>query len=156
MLTAVFDPSDANYTANNVSFAWSRSVGGAVIATTQSIVAAQSGEYYLTVSPNGSSVSCTATANFDVTDNSCVIQRGISPNNDGLNDNFDLTAYNVTNISIFNRYGKEVYSYGVYTNEWHGQDKSGGDLPTGTYFYSYKRATGENVTGWIYINREEN
>lgn len=156
VLKALFNASDPNYNAGNVTFAWSRTEGGDVIGTTASIVAEQSGDYYLTVAPVGSSVSCSVTASIDVDDNNCIIQKGISPNNDGLNDNFDLTAYDVTNISIFNRYGKEVYSAGAYTNQWHGQGKGGDELPTGTYFYSYKRATGEEVTGWIYINREEN
>jgi gliding motility-associated-like protein len=62
----------------------------------------------------------------------------------------------VTKIEIFNRYGTEVFSYGNYTNQWHGQGKGGDELPTGTYFYSIHRANGETATGWIYINREVN
>ena len=72
-----------------------------------------------------------------------------------MNDNFDLTSLDVRKISIFNRYGKEVFSYGVYTNQWHGQSDNGNELPTGTYFYSIERSNGESKTGWVYINREE-
>jgi gliding motility-associated-like protein len=97
---------------------------------------------------------CTATDGFTVTTTSCQIQKGISPGDAGDNNFFDLTALNVVHLSIFNRYGQEVFSYGNYTNEWGGQDNSGNELPTGTYFYSLERSNGETRTGWVYINRQ--
>ena len=93
---------------------------------------------------------------YEVADISCNIQRGISPNNDGDNDNFDLMALGVKKLVIFNRYGKEVYSKSNYTTEWHGQTASGDELPTGTYFYSIETNACENKTGWIYVNRQIN
>ncbi|KGO78569.1 hypothetical protein Q763_17750, partial [Flavobacterium beibuense F44-8] len=84
-----------------------------------------------------------------------MIPKGISPNGDDKNDNFDLTGFNVRKISIFNRYGKEVFTQGAYTNEWYGQDKKGNELPTGTYYYSIELGNGDSKTGWVYINREE-
>ncbi|MFL9846066.1 T9SS type B sorting domain-containing protein, partial [Flavobacterium rhizosphaerae] len=50
--------------------------------------------------------------------------------------------------------GKEVFSFGNYTNQWHGQSNGGDELPTGTYFYTIERSNGENRTGWVYINRQ--
>ena len=68
-----------------------------------------------------------------------IIPQGISPNNDGLNDVFDLTGYQVTSMKIFNRNGAEVYvKSDGYTKEWYGQSKNGDDLPTGTYYYVMK------------------
>jgi len=84
----------------------------------------------------------------------CQIQRGISPGDSDKNNTFDLSGYNVTKISIFNRYGKEVYSKNNYRNEWGGQGSNGDELPTGTYFYTFNSATTGNKTGWIYINRQ--
>ena len=46
---------------------------------------------------------------------SCVIPEGISPNNDGFNDRFDLSSYDVTKLEIFNRNGTLVYSKTNYT-----------------------------------------
>ena len=84
----------------------------------------------------------------------CQIQRGISPGDGDKNNTFDLSGYNVTKISIFNRYGKEVYSKNNYRNEWGGQGSNGDELPTGTYFYTFNSATTGHKTGWIYINRQ--
>jgi gliding motility-associated-like protein len=98
---------------------------------------------------------CIGVKSFTVDSTSCLIQKGISPNGDGLNDSFELNALDVTHLSIFNRYGQEVFTFGNYTDEWYGQNKNGDELPTGTYFYSIERANGEAITGWIYVNREE-
>ncbi|MFC6095013.1 gliding motility-associated C-terminal domain-containing protein, partial [Flavobacterium qiangtangense] len=82
--------------------------------------------------------------------------KGISPNGDGKNDNFDLSGLQVRKISIFNRYGKIVYEFSNYTNQWYGQTDKGDALPDGTYFYAFEREGGESKTGWIYINRQRN
>ena len=84
----------------------------------------------------------------------CGIQKGISVNNDGDNEFFDLSLLNVKHLSIFNRYGMKVYSKGGYTNEWKGQSDKGDELPDGTYYYVID--FNDNLpakTGWIYINR---
>jgi gliding motility-associated-like protein len=99
---------------------------------------------------------CTPAGRFESTVgiNICQIQRGISPNGDDLNDRFDLTGLDVRQLSIYNRYGTEIYVQSDYVKEWAGQDKDGKELPTGTYFYAIEKTSGDNVTGWIYINRE--
>ncbi|ESU19792.1 hypothetical protein FEDK69T_31260 [Flavobacterium enshiense DK69] len=91
-----------------------------------------------------------------VVSSDCDIPRGISPNNDGLNDELDLTEFNVNKLSIFNRYGVKVYNYGAgYTKQWHGQSDAGQELPDGTYYYVINMGTDVTKTGWIYINREQ-
>jgi gliding motility-associated-like protein len=86
----------------------------------------------------------------------CEIPRGISPNNDGKNDSFDLSGFDVKQLSIYNRYGQQVYSRNNYQSEWHGQADNNNELPTGTYYYSIEQGGGEQKTGWVYINREVN
>ena len=61
---------------------------------------------------------------------------------------------NVQQLTIFNRYGLEVYSRANYVKEWFGQTDKGDELPTGTYFYVVKTAAGSK-TGWVYINRQQ-
>ncbi|MGB0178311.1 MAG: gliding motility-associated C-terminal domain-containing protein, partial [Owenweeksia sp.] len=61
-----------------------------------------------------------------------------SPNGDGLNDEFDLKEINPDNafsISIFNRWGSEVWSAVRYQNDWKGVDFGLNELPDGTYYY---------------------
>lgn len=98
---------------------------------------------------------CIGNASFVVENNPCgFIPKGISPNNDGLNDTFDLTGLGVKELLIFNRYGVNVYSFsGNYSNQWKGQTDKGESLPTGTYFYNIVKANGLTITGWVYINQ---
>lgn len=98
---------------------------------------------------------CSNTATYTVTRVFCDIQNGISPNNDGKNEFFDLRLLNVRNLNIFNRYGTIVYSKGNYTNEWKGQSDKGEELPDGTYYYVIEFNDNQAAkTGWIYINRQ--
>lgn len=104
---------------------------------------------YIYATNNG----CSAQSDFQVTIKNCTIQKGISPNNDGSNDYFDLANYNVSKLEIFNRYGLKVYSKNNYENEWYGQTDKGDDLPDGTYYFVIYFTEGTNTTGWIYVNR---
>jgi gliding motility-associated-like protein len=113
-----------------------------------SIVVIVPGTYISTVTFNG----CTHVNSHLVNSTTCTIQKGISPNGDGENENFILG--DVKALSIFNRYGSNVYTHGPdYTNQWHGQSNGGSELPDGTYYYVITRNSGESITGWIYINR---
>lgn len=120
------------------------------------LLGSSGGEYTITyeIQQNGCTNAASNTASVTV-DASCLdIPRGISPNNDGSNDSFDLTGLDVRNIVIFNRYGTEVYAYsGNYTTQWGGQSNKGEKLPDGTYFYTITKADGSTATGWVYINK---
>ena len=123
-----------------------------------------SGETNLTISVSEEGVyemvfininGCTSRISQDITKEiSNIIPQGISPNNDGLNDTFNLKGLEVQSIEIFNRYGTQVYTKGDgYTNEWFGQDMSGNNLPTGTYYYTLRFSDGKQKASWVYINR---
>ncbi|WP_330441785.1 fibronectin type III domain-containing protein [Flavobacterium sp. C4GT6] len=145
---------DANYTEGTVNIDWTNA-GGATIGTGLTATATEIGVYTVTVTPVGGDI-CSSSFELTVDNVACMIPKGISPNGDTKNDSFDLTGFGVTKISIFNRYGKEVFSQGSYNKEWYGQDKKGNELPTGTYYYSIELGNGDSKTGWVYINREEN
>lgn len=98
---------------------------------------------------------CAEVYRLQLNQENCTVPRGISPNNDGMNDNFDLSFLNVEQLNVFNRYGKNVYSLKDYTSEWYGQSDNGNELPTGTYYYMIETGEGETRTGWVYINRQE-
>lgn len=85
----------------------------------------------------------------------CGIQKGISPNSDGLNNFFDLRLLDVKKLSIFNRYGVKVYDKEDYYDEWRGQTNEGDELPDGVYYYVIDFENAASKTGWIYISRED-
>jgi gliding motility-associated-like protein len=133
--------------SNNVYFTGPNGSGtqlaaGSLITSTQTVyVYATSG-------------TCSAGSSFEVVINNCVIPKGISPNGDDLNDVLDLSTFGVEKLSIFNRYGRKVYSRSNYTNQWGGQSDKGDELPDGTYYFVIEFETEPTKTGWIYINRE--
>ncbi|AWI25160.1 choice-of-anchor L domain-containing protein [Flavobacterium pallidum] len=137
-----FNPQSATFDWRGGTFSQGP-VPGSIIATTAPTT------YYVIVSEGG----CSSEDSVTISDISCMIQKGISPNNDTKNDSFDLTALNVKHLSIFNRYGTVVYEYTDYTDQWVGQSNKGEELPDGTYFYVIDKADGEQRTGWVYINR---
>lgn len=149
-----FDPATAN-------FAW-KTAAGVTVGTnspefnvTEYFAANSSIELPLNFTVTVSSGSCDNEAGYTVLSIMCEVPRGISPNGDGKNDSLDLTGSGIANITIFNRYGKKVFSHGAgYTNQWHGQDTNSNELPDGTYFYSIEKTDGSTTTGWVYINRQ--
>ena len=110
------------------------------------------GTFTYTFTPDASA--CANPSVLSITVEVCQIPKGISPNNDGLNDSWDLSSYNVEKVEIFNRYGTKVYNKSNYTNEWVGQSNNGNELPDGTYYYVIEFTGFPAKTGWVYINRE--
>jgi len=96
---------------------------------------------------------CREETSFTITYLDCPIPKGFSPNGDGINDSFDLSNHGVSSLKIFNRNGTNVYSHGTgYMKQWDGKDKSGNQLPSGTYYYVIE-ANHKTRTGWVEINR---
>ncbi len=102
-----------------------------------------------------------ATVIFNVGDNAqCDIPSIITPNGDGINDNFVIpcfikdTNYPNNQVLIYNRWGDEVYRSPMpYKNNWDGTF-NGEDLPPGTYFYVVNFGDGsEAKTGFVMIQR---
>lgn len=108
----------------------------------------------------------TTQINYGPFDHPCKISEGISPgNNDGFNDNLNLTFISdrsgISKFTVYNRYGTKVYDKADYVNEWHGQDNSGDDLVTGTYYFVLEMKNEDPVfgnveKGWIYVNQKVN
>ncbi len=102
-----------------------------------------------------------------VTEYEFIIPNAFSPNGDGINDYFEIVGiekYENNSISIFNRWGNEIYKadkYGIETNPkfWDGKSNTGfifGDeeLPTGTYYYVLNLGNGAKpIAGSIYLDR---
>lgn len=74
----------------------------------------------------------------------------ITPNGDEKNQYFEVSK-NVTgsSLSIFNRWGKLVYSSKDYLNTWDGED-----LPSGVYYYTIRsRCSGDVYKGVVTLMR---
>lgn len=85
-----------------------------------------------------------------------VIPNTFSPNGDGINDIWNIEAletYPLSNISIFNRGGKQVFNQNGYSKPWTGMLNSQ-PLPAGTYYYviDLKNDT-PPLSGWVLIAR---
>ncbi|NML41671.1 tandem-95 repeat protein, partial [Chitinophaga sp. G-6-1-13] len=99
-------------------------------------------------------VSNEATVNIDVEAEELYIPNAITPNNDGKNDRFaipGISKYPGTTLTIFNRWGNEVYYSPNYDNRWDGTGLSGG-----TYYYVLKLNAGQDTKvykGWIQLLR---
>jgi gliding motility-associated-like protein/uncharacterized repeat protein (TIGR01451 family) len=97
----------------------------------------------------------TAKVSIDVRCIQIVINTGFSPNGDGINDNLTiqgLEAFPKNELSVFNRWGNEVFSQKGYKNNWSGTWDSG-ILPDGTYFYIFKDGEGMTYSGYVQLNR---
>ena len=94
-----------------------------------------------------------------------VIPDGFSPNNDTINDTFEIKnlpiAYPNFKLEIFNRYGNLLYTGNKNTPNWDGttSEKSlrvGSNLlPTGVYFYIlyFNDGIRKPLQGRVYLSR---
>ncbi|SDQ78689.1 gliding motility-associated C-terminal domain-containing protein [Flagellimonas zhangzhouensis] len=111
----------------------------------------------------------------DICDNTGPIEafeifNGITPNNDGINDYFQINGIEIypnNNLKIFNRWGVLIYEadgYGLDSKWFYGVSEGRAtlqkdrELPSGTYFYILS-FTGDNpgessYSGYLYINRD--
>ena len=135
---------------STINFNWTGPSGFTSSLNPIQIQSGNTGNYILTIDKN----SCEISKGLMVNSTACEIQKGISPNEDGLNDYFDLSGFDVKTIKIFNRYGLEVYSKeNGYKKEWNGQAYNGNYLPDAKYFYVIKFNSGLSKTGWVYLIR---
>ena len=117
-----------------------------------------SGNYIVTVTD---SLQCYSVSNFKI-DIPLIIPSVITPNNDGTNDNFEITnigVYANIEVEIFDRWGDKIFifkgtgiQYYDASNRWNGKYK-GKDLPMGSYMYIVKLDDIKPVTGVVSIIR---
>jgi gliding motility-associated-like protein len=84
------------------------------------------------------------------------VPNAFSPNNDGVNDYWNIDAlitYPQSSIMVYDRYGQKVYQSTGYAKPWDGT-YHGSALPAGTYYYviDLKNNT-PKMAGWVFIVR---
>ena len=122
--------------SNPVSYSW---CSGSTLNRADNLVA---GSCTLTITDvNG----CSATETFTV----CVGKEpadcykgrlAISPNGDGFNEVLEISCANLYDnvLTIYDRWGNQVYSKVNYVNDWDGKDDEGDNLTEGTYMWVLK------------------
>jgi gliding motility-associated-like protein len=107
----------------------------------------ESTRYLLTITANG----CTDTASVLVNvSGGLIIPKAFTPNNDGDNDTWviaGLSAFGSHRISVFNRWGSQVFESTAYQNNW-----GAARLPAGTYYYVLE-LDGEKRSGTVMVIR---
>ncbi|WP_461790596.1 PKD domain-containing protein [Pedobacter sp.] len=110
-------------------------------------------KYTLTVTSN----SCDLVYDYVVTvHEEPIIPNVFSPNADGKNDTWNVKYFETLpngSITIFNRYGQNVFSASPYLKPWDGR-YNGSDLPIGVYYYIIEPNNGKKkYTGSLTILR---
>ncbi|MEZ7500538.1 gliding motility-associated C-terminal domain-containing protein [Flavobacterium sp. Arc3] len=153
-----------SYDSNNVVYEWKDNFGVTVGSNSNmlnvsnllgSIVSSTIFPLTYSLKVSSASTGCETTNNVTVESIHCNIQKGISPDGNGMNESFDLRLRGVRKLEIFNRYGIKVYEQSNYTDQWKGQSNEGDNLPSATYYYVIEFNKGETKTGWIYLIREK-
>jgi len=105
-----------------------------------------------------STVGCGSEATADVfvrVYKAVIIPNTFTPNNDGINDTWNITAldtYPESVTRIFDRYGGIVFKSTGYTKAWDGTYNNKRVAP-GTYYYIIDLKNGKKISGWVLVLR---
>jgi gliding motility-associated-like protein len=101
--------------------------------------------------------SCAAASDtMNITVLELFIPEGFSPNNDGVNDLFEITgidAFPGSKLSVFNRWGQLVYENEDYRNTWDGRSNNGQELVNDTYFHVLDLSGSDTHKGTVILKR---
>ncbi|MCK0133553.1 BspA family leucine-rich repeat surface protein [Arenibacter sp. S6351L] len=83
--------------------------------------------------------------------------QAFTPNGDNINDTWivkDINNYPNSIVTVYNRYGHEVFKAIGYKNDWDGRSKSRSEkLPPGSYYFTIDLKNGKAPKdGWLFIN----
>jgi gliding motility-associated-like protein len=122
-------------------------------STQQTVIVLTEGKYWVTATFNNG---CKRSDTIEITkgeNNKFNIVNTITPNGDGFNDKFviiNIDQIRPCKLTIFNRWGDELFSSNNYQNDWDGTYK-GKTLPEGTYYYVLVPREGKIIKGAINI-----
>lgn len=145
------------FVSNAASYSWtpdyglsSSSILNPTITPTASVV-----YYLMATSPDG----CTMSDSVKIYVNKISdleINNFLSPNGDGKNETWNMNKPSLIGgcqVSIFDTWGKVVWSSSAYANDWDGTNQKGEALPEGTYFFIISNCQGYDQEGSIMLMR---
>ncbi len=153
--------------SNGNTLVWYDAPNAGSIVNNQTVLLNGFTYYAAAISANG----CESLERLEVTTivETCIVDilipDGFSPNNDSVNDNFEIVnirdLYPNFTIEIYNRYGNIVFKGNASTNDWDGHNSQGGVklnnsvLPNGVYFYiiNFNDGITKAKQGRVYLNR---
>lgn len=130
------------------TFNWTGPNGFTSTGNPIDITGNEAGDYSLEVTNDNG---CIDSKTIPILGTYCEIPNVITPNNDGFNDAFDLSGFDVTKLEIYNRYGRKVYEKENYLKDWYGQNNNDGLLPESTYYFLITLNNGSTKTGWVLV-----
>ncbi|MFN3755231.1 gliding motility-associated C-terminal domain-containing protein, partial [Flavobacterium sp.] len=163
------NPTIESLTANLIGFPtviwYNAPTGGTAYSSTDLLVNGTT-YYAALVAASG----CEGAIRLEVTVDTTVcddlfIPDGYSPNNDGINDTFEIPnlalLYPNFKLEIYNRYGNLIYTGNRNTPNWDGTTTVSGLnlgnnlLPVGVYFYilNFNDGARKAIQGRVYLNR---
>jgi gliding motility-associated-like protein len=95
-------------------------------------------QYILVVTDDNGCIDSDTVLITVIDDFKLTVYNTVTPNGDGRNDTWiidNIWAYPEAEVTIFNRYGMEVYRTTGYQNDWDGTNTNGDYLPDGAYYY---------------------
>ncbi len=140
--------------AYNKSVLWSINSSAVASVTSGKVQAKSTGTAQITVRTNDGDF--TAFCDLDVYD-AAQAPEGFSPNNDGINDYFELVinSQDTYSLTVFDRSGQIYYRTADYDNNWDGTANTGkyngSKVPAGTYFYQLTGNKSGGKSGYIVI-----
>lgn len=137
-----------SFDATTATYSWSGPNGFTGTGNPIEVTGEEIGDYVVNVTDG---IGCSMNESIEVSGTFCEVPNIITPNNDGFNDNFDLSGMNVKQLEIYNRFGRKVYEADNYLNEWYGQNSEEKLLPDSTYYYIIHLSDATTKTGWVFV-----
>ncbi len=106
------------------------------------------GTYNITLKLDG--VQCVEEKSVELIHENIFIPNVFTPNDDGVNDFFEIRSPFEVSLTIMDRTGTQLFSSSNYQNNW-----DGGSLPSGIYYYyaEFPGVSGEACKGWLQLLR---
>ncbi|HSY77521.1 MAG TPA: gliding motility-associated C-terminal domain-containing protein [Bacteroidia bacterium] len=133
-------------TGNVVGFVWTPGSGLSCFSCADPKANPTSNTTYTVTGTDANGCVITATVTIDMKCFDFTIPNVFTPNGDNDNDLFyiNIPTIDTYEITIYDRWGKEMYKSSDAYQYWNGKNESGAEAPDGVYYYIIKSTCGSN------------